>query len=197
MNRHYAEGAGRFNRVDPLASSARETAPQSWNRYTYAENEPIDQTDPSGLNVAICYWRLVTVVWGGEDGVFYAVIGLISEGCVDSGGGGGGGGFGTVIMPPKQAKVRPKPKPLGPARFSEEKFRACAHQLYDSSAGPSIVDRFLDSRGQGTGPYQATFDYSMTAAQIGQMLYDERHHSGQQGTDRWLFTPAPRYTIFR
>ncbi len=42
VNRQYAQGAGRFMRVDPKASSARLGVPQSWNRYSYAHNEPID-----------------------------------------------------------------------------------------------------------------------------------------------------------
>jgi len=49
MNRQYFEGIGRFNRGDPLASSARKETPQSFNRYAYANNEPIDHHDPMGL----------------------------------------------------------------------------------------------------------------------------------------------------
>jgi RHS repeat-associated protein len=51
VNRQYNANIGRFNRVDPLTSSARGNAPQSWNRYSYAHNEPIDQRDPLGLDI--------------------------------------------------------------------------------------------------------------------------------------------------
>lgn len=49
VNRQYSAGVGRFNRPDPKESSARLAGPQSWNRYSYINNEPIDQTDPLGL----------------------------------------------------------------------------------------------------------------------------------------------------
>jgi RHS repeat-associated protein len=50
VNRQYNANIGRFNRVDPLASSARKEMPQTWNRYSYAVNEPVDQHDPTGLD---------------------------------------------------------------------------------------------------------------------------------------------------
>jgi RHS repeat-associated protein len=52
VNRQYNQSVGRFNRPDPLSSSESKEAPQNWNRYSYAENEPVGQTDPSGLNLA-------------------------------------------------------------------------------------------------------------------------------------------------
>ena len=39
---------GRFLRVDPSGESARQTVPQTWNRYTYAANNPIANQDPDG-----------------------------------------------------------------------------------------------------------------------------------------------------
>ena len=50
VNRQYSQGVGRFNRVDPVLWSARPDAPQKWNRYAYANNEPLDQIDPTGLD---------------------------------------------------------------------------------------------------------------------------------------------------
>ena len=40
---------GRFTSVDPLASSGQPGSPQTWNRYSYALNNPILFTDPSGM----------------------------------------------------------------------------------------------------------------------------------------------------
>jgi RHS repeat-associated protein len=159
VNRQYAPTVGRFNRVDPFQQPVGE--PQSHNRYAYVENDPTNSIDPLGLDA--CVSRKI-----GETESGLKVYVVICEWDVPSGGGPRGGGRGEP-----QPRVRPKPKPVGPAKFSEQKFRDCAHQLYDTTAGASIVDKFLDSRGNGTGPYQATFDYSMTAAQIGQMLYNE------------------------
>jgi hypothetical protein len=45
QNRH-----GRFTAVDPLMASASPINPQTFNRYIYTGNNPINYTDPSGLD---------------------------------------------------------------------------------------------------------------------------------------------------
>jgi RHS repeat-associated protein len=47
--RYFANVQGRFTSVDPLQASARPGSPQSWNRYSYALNNPLRYSDPSGL----------------------------------------------------------------------------------------------------------------------------------------------------
>lgn len=47
--RYFAPAQGRFASVDPLLASARAGVPQTWNRYTYALNNPLRLTDPTGL----------------------------------------------------------------------------------------------------------------------------------------------------
>jgi RHS repeat-associated protein len=47
--RYYSGPQGRFTSPDPLLNSGRPTAPQSWNRYAYAFNNPLRFTDPTGL----------------------------------------------------------------------------------------------------------------------------------------------------
>jgi len=49
MARYYRDALGRFNSPDLLGGSTAD--PQSLNRYSYTENDPIDGTDPSGA----CY----------------------------------------------------------------------------------------------------------------------------------------------
>jgi RHS repeat-associated protein len=49
--RYYYPQMGRFLSADPLASSARLEIPQSWNRYTYAWNNPVLLQDPTGMDV--------------------------------------------------------------------------------------------------------------------------------------------------
>jgi RHS repeat-associated protein len=44
--RYYDPGIGRFLSRDTLPGAL--TVPQSWNRYSYTENDPINATDPSG-----------------------------------------------------------------------------------------------------------------------------------------------------
>jgi RHS repeat-associated protein len=46
--RHYSPTVGRFLSVDPTWSSADLAKPQTWNRYSYVLNNPINNTDPDG-----------------------------------------------------------------------------------------------------------------------------------------------------
>jgi RHS repeat-associated protein len=46
LARYYDSRTGTFCSADPLAGSPED--PQSWNRYPYGRNDPIDITDPSG-----------------------------------------------------------------------------------------------------------------------------------------------------
>jgi RHS repeat-associated protein len=49
--RKYSGTQGRWLTPDPLGTgSADPTNPQSWNRYAYVMNDPVDQTDPLGLD---------------------------------------------------------------------------------------------------------------------------------------------------
>ena len=48
LARYYDSRTGTFCSADPLAGSPGD--PQSWNRYPYGRNDPIDITDPSGKN---------------------------------------------------------------------------------------------------------------------------------------------------
>jgi RHS repeat-associated protein len=50
--RYYRTEIGRFTGADPLGASARSTMPQSFNRYTYALNNPLRYVDPSGMDVS-------------------------------------------------------------------------------------------------------------------------------------------------
>ncbi len=49
MNRYYNYTWGRFLTPDPYPGSAKLANPQSWNRYAYVANDPVNQNDPSGL----------------------------------------------------------------------------------------------------------------------------------------------------
>lgn len=48
--RMYQNKHGRFTAPDPLLASATAPNPQTLNRYTYTGNDPVNYTDPSGLN---------------------------------------------------------------------------------------------------------------------------------------------------
>jgi RHS repeat-associated protein len=49
MNRHYSSTVGRFMSPDPYEASAGVAEPQSWNRYGYVQNDPVNFRDPRGL----------------------------------------------------------------------------------------------------------------------------------------------------
>ena len=50
VNRHYDAQQGRFTQVDPIGLGDSDFgAPQTLNLYTYCANDPVNQTDPSGL----------------------------------------------------------------------------------------------------------------------------------------------------
>ncbi|MFY9557689.1 MAG: RHS repeat-associated core domain-containing protein, partial [Blastocatellia bacterium] len=52
-NRQYSQIVGRFNRPDPYDGSYDLVNPQSLNRYSYVQNDPIDSVDPTGLLLGI------------------------------------------------------------------------------------------------------------------------------------------------
>ena len=54
MNRQYGYVSGRFNRPDPIAGNGGN--PQSWNRYTYSLNDPVNLVDPTGLLQCMIDW---------------------------------------------------------------------------------------------------------------------------------------------
>ena len=49
MNRMYSSGVGRFMQADPYRASGYIADPQSWNRYRYSRNDPVNLIDPFGL----------------------------------------------------------------------------------------------------------------------------------------------------
>jgi len=52
VNRQYSQSVGRFGSADPYRASTYLVNPQSWNRYSYVENDPIHNVDASGLFLA-------------------------------------------------------------------------------------------------------------------------------------------------
>jgi RHS repeat-associated protein len=47
--RYFSSAQGRFTSPDPLLASAKPVDPQSWNRYSYVGNNPMNFIDPSGM----------------------------------------------------------------------------------------------------------------------------------------------------
>jgi RHS repeat-associated protein len=86
MFRRFNRKHSRFDQPDPYAGSYSLTDPQSFNRYAYVQNDPVNFVDPSGLN-ASCSAEFSYADCGGDEG-FWGGRG---------GSGGGGGGFGGDV----------------------------------------------------------------------------------------------------
>jgi len=111
--RYHSSYWGRFQTPDPFGGSYDLTDPQSFNRYAYVENDPINFTDPLGLflpgpandpgptlNPYGCYDLYV-------DGVYMGRIGVCGGGspvpAVDIGGDVGGGAPGPAPQQDKRS----------------------------------------------------------------------------------------------
>ncbi|HBB87811.1 MAG TPA: hypothetical protein DC047_09370 [Blastocatellia bacterium] len=62
MFRRYNRWHSRFDQPDPYDGSYSLTDPQSFNRYAYTQNDPVNSTDPTGLE-KVQYMRIVTWTW--------------------------------------------------------------------------------------------------------------------------------------
>lgn len=51
--RYYTPSVGRFLSVDPVIPTSSLRAPQRWNRYAYAMNNPIHYVDPTGKDIVL------------------------------------------------------------------------------------------------------------------------------------------------
>jgi RHS repeat-associated protein len=80
MNRRYNRWWARFEQPDPYGGSYDLTDPQSFNRYSYVQNDPVNFVDPTGLVPSVCGVEFSYVDCGGSVGFW-----------------GGGGGFGGDI----------------------------------------------------------------------------------------------------
>jgi RHS repeat-associated protein len=111
INRGYAASTGRFNQADPYRASGYMTDPQSWNRYSYTRNDPINWKDATGLNLqSIGNFSMDVSAGGGwisADNPFFAYLwgslfGGGSGGGSTSGSGGETGSGGAVAPPAKK-----------------------------------------------------------------------------------------------
>jgi RHS repeat-associated protein len=84
LARYYDSRTGTFCSADPLAGDPGD--PQSWNRYPYGRNDPIDITDPSGKS----WWSSLLIDIG--VGVASYFLGPEIESWLGIGGGAAGGG---------------------------------------------------------------------------------------------------------
>jgi len=68
MHRRYNRYWSRFEQADPYDGSYNLTDPQSFNRYAYVQNDPVNATDPTGLMPTICGVEYSYTECGGNAG---------------------------------------------------------------------------------------------------------------------------------
>jgi RHS repeat-associated protein len=78
MFRRFNRWHSRFDQPDPYEGSYDLTNPQSFNRYSYVQNDPVNFTDPTGLLPAQCNGTIVTDPTTGQS----TCIPIISGGTV-------------------------------------------------------------------------------------------------------------------
>jgi RHS repeat-associated protein len=57
--RYFASMQGRFTSADPMLRSGKPIEPQSWNRYSYVDNNPLIYIDPDGLIKRSFFGRII------------------------------------------------------------------------------------------------------------------------------------------
>ena len=87
LARYYDSRTGTFCSADPLAGDPSD--PQSWNRYPYGRDDPIDITDPSGQS----WWSSLLIDIGVAVAAYFA-----PEALTALAGGGAGATAGTTTM---------------------------------------------------------------------------------------------------
>jgi RHS repeat-associated protein len=124
VNREYSAAVGRFLSADPYRASGYMIDPQSWNRYGYCRNNPVDFFDPNGLNLAAVNGGSLGSIsvsagdgWISSDSPGFALFWsyLTGGGGGSSGGNTSGSGEGTGPNGP----TNPEPKDIG-GKFSED-----------------------------------------------------------------------------
>jgi len=83
IGRYYNSRIGRFMSADRIDGDP--SGPQSWNAYSYVVNNPLNATDPSGLDTVFQVWSISTAstVFGDAFGPFGGLGGFSSVGVGD------------------------------------------------------------------------------------------------------------------
>jgi len=134
MMRRYQVNWSRFAQPDPYDGAYNMTDPQSFNRYAYLQNDPVNFVDPSGLMMMICGYR------GGGDGFSIIQCDYFSDASYRFGGYNserplGGGDPGD----PPQEPAKPSHSP--DTRTDCERF---ADRVAQIAAGHDEVGNFVD-----------------------------------------------------
>ena len=154
MFRRYNLKHSRFDQPDPYDGSYSLTDPQSFNRYAYVQNDPVNFVDPSGLNLENPYDTTIVIDVNGRllphESLFGgSVFGRVVEGGFVPPSSGGEDDFGgTTIGPPPQDTSRDTD-----TRTSCQRFADIVEQIADGFPyyTPSDFESRLYSRFANSG----------------------------------------------
>ena len=153
--RSYRSNYGRWLSPDPADSAAADpTNPQSWNRYTYALNNPVNITDPLGLG---CSQNWMVSI--GEDGtitLLFPTGGIICSGGPTANGQGGGQGAGA-----QQGQQNPCTQPVLMA-LNQTFGNLGSVQVDDGYANPDVDGGTWNVVGQFSNLSPAQFNAMQT-----------------------------------
>jgi RHS repeat-associated protein len=157
--RKQEQRAGRWTSPDPYKGSMSLGNPQSFNRYSYVENDAVNFVDPSGLNASSSgyYTWSCWITWSSNaDGsnFHYTSVTCWNTGGGGGGSGGGGGGGGGASGGGQQAKPKddkPKKEKCKQSKTDAER-KAVAEQLGKVATTGSIgnIRNALDKNGNAT-----------------------------------------------
>lgn len=153
--------AGRWTSPDPYNGSMSLGNPQSFNRYSYVENQPTNFVDPTGLLIQVCryvYYAAITIFDGNGNLESYEPPGrnLVCEliniggGITISGGvtlGGGGGGGGDTPL----ASIQPADPDGNECRQLQTKINNIAKGIASSKSELAINPRRLHDQPKFSG----------------------------------------------
>jgi RHS repeat-associated protein len=173
--REYHPGSSRWISPDPAGMAAVDpTNPQSWNRYAYVNNSPLNLVDPTGLEVAVNGGSFSFSLFGtGPNGCLWKVPMIMSWTTV-------GGEYGLSIRHdgPAQELICPSPsssqrpyQPDAPGTGSGggggaggtadpsalKKFKACMEKRASFFTVPGVVDMIGLNLGLGDADQRDSF----------------------------------------
>lgn len=187
--RKYDSGWGRWTSPDPYGGSMSASDPQSFNRYAYVSNDPVNFVDPSGLDGTFPIFcqngQCVTVVPG------VSVYGAVGSLGVGGGGGtgmhppmlgveelglGGGGGPGGEPQNPQSPNCIEKAVAGGKLGAT----RNLIPEISAASGKPVATGRAAHNGIHVYAPPGASSDVSALSAMAGSILWTNRQ--GKAGT---------------
>jgi RHS repeat-associated protein len=159
MHRRYQSSFTRFSQPDPSDGSYDATDPQSFNRYSYVQNDPVNFVDPSGLDAEDYTEVISTDIWAAGVSWLYWRFLFWSPGGGGGGGsdpGGGGGGGQNPDVPGTTELVNDILSKQKCIDFANRILNAVSTKDNPLLRGGDLQQLFKDFLGQKKGGYTRT-----------------------------------------